>query len=126
VFATHVEEPAFGDEDGRFLATAVLCRLGDDDHWHAGAGITMPPRRGRYNSGPDGSGMLAILLDDITDRNVAFAEDYYEIRVDRTAVEHIVGQVPLTDATVRALHPEATLAELCAGVVAIGYPLAVQ
>jgi hypothetical protein len=126
VFATHVEEPAFGDEDGQFLATAVLWRLGDDDRWHAGAGITVPPPRGRYDSGPDGSGLLAILLDDIADRYVAFAEDYYEMRVDRSAVEHIVGQVPLTDDMVRALNPKATLAELQADVVAIGYPLAVQ
>ncbi len=124
VFAAQVEEPAFGDEDGRFLATAVLWRLGGDDRWHAGAGITVPPPRGLYDSGPDGSGMLASLLDDIADRYVAFAEDYYEMQVDRSTVGHIVAQIPLTDAMVRALNPEATLAGLHADVVAIGYPLA--
>lgn len=126
VFAAQVEEPAFGDEDGRFLATAVLWRLGGDDHWHAGAGITLPPPRGRYDRGPDGCGMLAILLDDIADRYVAFAEDYYEMQVDRSTVEHIVAHIPLTDAVVRALNPEATLADLHADVAAIGYPLAVR
>jgi hypothetical protein len=126
VFGAHVEEPAFGDEDGRFLATAVLWRLDGDDRWHAGAGIIVPPPRGPYDSGPDGSGMLAILLDNITDEYVAFAEDYYEIRVDRNTVEHVVAQVPLTDAMVRALNPEATLADLHADVAAIGYPLAAQ
>jgi hypothetical protein len=126
VFAAHVEEPAFGDEDGQFLATAVLWRLGDDDRWHAGAGITVPPPRGRYDNGPDGSGMLAILLDNIADRYVAFAEDYYEIQVDRTTVEHIVAQTPLTDAMVWALNPEATLATLRADIAATGYPLATR
>jgi hypothetical protein len=126
VFAAQVEEPAFGDEDGRFLATAVLWRLGGDDRWHAGASITVPPPRGPYDSGPDGSGMLAILLDDIADRYVVFAEDYYEMRVDRSTVEHIVAQIPLTDAVIRALNPEATLADLHADIAAIGYPLATQ
>jgi hypothetical protein len=126
VFAAQVEEPAFGDEDGRFLATAVLWRLGGDDRWHAGAGITVPPPRGRYDSGPDGSGMLAMLLDDIADRYVAFAEDYYEMQVDRSTVERIVAQIPLTDAMVRALNPEVTLADLHADLVATGYPLTAQ
>jgi hypothetical protein len=79
VFGVHVEEPAFCDDDGQFLATAVLWRLPSDDRWQAGAGITFPPPRGRYDSGPDGSVMLEILLDDIADRYVAFADDYYEI-----------------------------------------------
>jgi hypothetical protein len=52
----------------------------------------------------------------IADRYVAFAEDYYEIQVDRSTVEHIVAQVPLTDAMVRALNPEATLATLRADI----------
>jgi hypothetical protein len=126
VFAAQVEEPAFGDEDGRFLATAVLWRLGGDDRWQAGAGITVPPPRGLYDSGPDGSGMLAVLLDDIADRYVAFAEDYYEMQVDRSTVERIVAHIPLTEAMVRALNPEATLADLHLDLVAIGYPLAAQ
>lgn len=126
VFGAHVEEPAFCDEAGQFLATAVLWRLRGDDRWQAGEGIAFPPPRGRYDSGPDGSGMLDILLDDIADRYVAFAEDYYEIQVDRTAVLHLFRQVPLTDAMVRALNPETTLADLRADVTAIGYPLAPQ
>jgi len=126
VFGAHVEELAFCDEDGQFLATAVLWRLRSDDRWQAGAGITFPPPRGLYDSGPDGAGMLEILLDDIVDRYVAFAEDYYETQVDRNAVEHIVTRRPLTDPIVRALNPEATLADLRADIATIGYPLAAQ
>ena len=69
--------------------------------------------------------MLGILLDDIAGRCVAFAEDYYEIQVDRSAVEHVVAQNPLANAVVSALNPSATLADLHADLVAIGYPLAV-
>jgi hypothetical protein len=115
-----IEEPAFGDGFGGFLATAVLWRLAGDDRWHAGEGIEFPSSRGPYDV--DGSGRLDILLDDIVDRYVEFAEDYYEITIDRTAVEHIVTLRPLTDAVVQALNPEATVAELRDDLAAIGYP----
>lgn len=126
VFGPQVAEPAFGDEDGRFIATAVLWRLAGDDRWRAGDGITFPPSRGPYDSGPDGSGMLDILLDDIVDRYVEFAEDYYEIAADRTAVAHVVARLPLTDSVVRALNPQATLTDLHADLAVIGYPIAKQ
>ncbi|WP_433040701.1 hypothetical protein [Dactylosporangium sp. CS-033363] len=122
-FRAQVEEPAFGDEDGQFSATAVLWRRAGDDRWHAGEGIDFPPPRGPYDTDIDGSGMLAILLDDIVDRFAEFAADYYEIEIDRTAVEHIVAHRPLTEAVVRALNPDATLAELHADVGLIGYSI---
>ena len=124
VFGPQVGEPAFGDEDGRFIATAVLWRLADDEGWHAGDGITFPPPRGPYDNGPDGSSMLTILLDDIVDQYVEFAEDYYEIKADRTAVEHVIARLPLTDAVVRALNPQATLTDLHTDLTMIGYPIA--
>jgi hypothetical protein len=48
------------------------------------------------------------------------------MQVDRTAVLQLFRQIPLTDAVVRALNPEATLADVRADVAAIGYPLAKQ
>lgn len=125
VFRPQIEEPAFGDGEGHLLATAVLWRLSRDDRWHAGEGIMFPPLRGPYDdSGPDGSGLLEILLDDIVDRYVAFAEDYYEIEVNPTAVEHVIGHRPLTDVVVQTLNPEATVADLHDEIAAIGYPTA--
>ncbi|MFC7484524.1 hypothetical protein ACFQX7_37120 [Luedemannella flava] len=50
-FVAQVEEPAFGDEEGHFVATAVLWRLAGDDRWHAGQGIEFPPSRGPYDEG---------------------------------------------------------------------------
>ncbi|MGK5520737.1 hypothetical protein ACSNN9_15450 [Micromonospora sp. URMC 107] len=125
VFRPQLEEPAFGDEEGQFVATAVLWRLTGDDRWHAGEGIAFPAPRGPYDdTDPDGSGLLGILLDDIAERYVAFAGDYYDVELDPTAVERIVAQRPLTDPVVRALNPAVTVAGLREAVTAIGYPVA--
>ena len=122
VFAPQIAEPAFGDDEGRFIATAVLWRLAGDDRWHAGRSIDFPGPRGPYDqAGPDGTSMLEILAGDVADRYVRFAADYYEVDVDRAAVEHILGRRPLTDAVVHALNPETTVAELREDVLAIGY-----
>ncbi|CCH19091.1 hypothetical protein [Micromonospora lupini] len=125
VFRPLIDEPAFGDEEGRFVATAVLWRLSSDDRWHAGEGITFPPLRGPHgDNAPDGSDLLEIMLDDIADRYVEFAEDYYEIEVDRGVVEHVVAHRPLTDVVVQALNPEVTVGRLRRDIAAIGYPIA--
>ncbi|MFJ6153108.1 hypothetical protein [Micromonospora profundi] len=124
VFRPQIEEPAFGDEEGQFVATAVLWRLSGDDRWHAGEAITFPALRGPSDSNaPDGSDLLEILLDDIVDRYVTFAEDYYEIEVDPAVVEHVVAHRPLTDAVVQALNPKATVSGLHADIAAMGFPI---
>ncbi|MER7008565.1 hypothetical protein ABT297_36710 [Dactylosporangium sp. NPDC000555] len=46
IFGPQVEEPAFGDGEGHFLATAVLWRRTGDDRWHAGESIVFPPPPG--------------------------------------------------------------------------------
>ncbi|HTJ36721.1 MAG TPA: hypothetical protein VL738_26155 [Dactylosporangium sp.] len=89
-FRDAVEEPAFSDGEGHLLATAVIWREAGDDRWHAAEGIEFPAPRSERDTDPDGAGMLEILLDDIVDRYVAFAEDYFETEVDRAVVERIV------------------------------------
>jgi hypothetical protein len=106
----------------------VLWRRAADDRWHAGEGIEFPPPRGPHDHhiGPDGSGMLEILLEGIADRYAEFAADYYEADVDRAAVRHIVAHRPLTDAVVHALNPGSAVGLLRADVAAIGYPTAAR
>lgn len=124
-FRPQIEEPAFGAEEGQFLATAVLWRLSGDDRWYAGEGIIFPPPRGPHdNNAPDGSALLEILLDDIVERYVTFAEDYYETELDPTVVEYVVAHRPLTDVLVQALNPEMTVARLHEDIATIGYPIA--
>jgi hypothetical protein len=121
-FRPHVSEPAFCDE-GHLNATAVLWRRISDSRWYAGTGIAFPPSRGPYDTSPDGADRLNILCDDVVDRYVDFAGDYYEIEVDRAAVAHVVAMRPLTDAVVRALNPDTTLADVDSAVSRIGYPI---
>ncbi|GAA1815103.1 hypothetical protein GCM10009682_40200 [Luedemannella flava] len=123
-FVAQVEEPAFGDEEGHFVATAVLWRLAGDDRWHAGQGIEFPPSRGPYDEGPDGTYLLEILLDDIVDKYLRYVEEFYETSVDRNAAEHVVAGRPLTDAVIKVLNPNVDLARLREDVTAMGYPLA--
>lgn len=121
-FGPQIVEPAFCEENGQFLATAVLWRSSGDERWQTGEGIEFPASQGPYDTDPDGTTLLEILLDDVTDRYVAYAGDYYEVEVDRAAVDHVVAQRPLTEAVVLALNPEASVAELLEEVAAIGYP----
>jgi hypothetical protein len=120
-FRSQVEEPAFGDKHGQFLATAVLWRTAGDDQWRTGQTIVFPPTRGLYDTDPDGSGMLEILLDDIVDKYAEFAEDYHETEVDRAAVEHIIAHRPLTDAVVQALNPNLKATDLHDDLDTLGY-----
>lgn len=125
LFRPYVSESAFCDE-GRLNATAVLWRHLSDSRWHAGTGITFPPSRGSYDTSPDGADRLAILCDDIVDRYVDFARDYYDVDVDRVGVAHVVAMRPLTDDVVRALNPDADLADVDDAVTRIGYPISRQ
>ncbi|CAM5238099.1 hypothetical protein [Streptomyces aurantiogriseus] len=121
VFAAYVEEPAFTDEDGLPVVTACLWRRATDDGWSTGT-IDFPEHP---TDDPDGAGHLFRLL---TDRSAqalrAWAEDYYEVPVDLEAVRHVLASRPLTDAVVRALNPELTVADLAKDLEETGYPQA--
>jgi hypothetical protein len=121
-FRPHLSEPAFCDE-GTLNATAVLWRRVDDDRWNTGTGITFPPSRRPSDTSPDGADRLTILCDDIVDRYVDFASDYYEIEVDRAAVAHVVAMRPLTSAVVRALNPDIGPTDVDDAVSRVGCPI---
>ncbi|MEU4157946.1 hypothetical protein [Actinoplanes sp. NPDC026670] len=98
-FRELLDDDMFTDE-GRFIATAVLWRRHDDDHWHTSDGVEIP------DGAADGSDMLDVLLDGTAGRFVAYAEDNYGHPVDRTAVEHVVAGGRVTADIVAALNPD--------------------
>jgi hypothetical protein len=52
----------------------------------------------------------------------AWAEDYFETSVARSAVDHIFGHRPLTEKIVKRLNPELSLDDLAEDVSEIAYP----
>ncbi|MEU7866358.1 hypothetical protein [Dactylosporangium sp. NPDC049140] len=116
VFTGFVHEPAFGFHDGGLRATFCLWRETADDRWRAGA-VDFPP-----GADPDGSGHLCELLVDRTPEAYRrYAEDYFEVDADLSAIRRVYAHEPLTAGLVRALNPELTVADLEADVAEIGY-----
>ncbi|SFY48806.1 hypothetical protein STEPF1_02032 [Streptomyces sp. F-1] len=121
VFRAHVEEPAFSDEDGMPVVTACIWREAGDDRWQAGT-IDFPEET---TGDPDGAAFLfGLLADRSPEAFQRWAEDYHEVPVDLEAVRHVLSSRPLTEAVVRALNPEASLAALAQDIAEIGYPVA--
>ncbi|MBG0564470.1 hypothetical protein [Actinoplanes aureus] len=118
--------PAIDVLRSRCQALAVLERIIDRGEpsyvytttWGDGEAL----RRGPYDGDPDGTAMLEILLDDIVEQDLEFADDYYEMETNRASVEDIVRHRPLTDAVVQALNPGITVADLRDDLAVIGYP----
>jgi hypothetical protein len=68
---------------------------------------------------------LLRLLDGDPEGYRAWAEDYFETAVMRSAVDHIFGHCPLTEEIVKALNPELSLADLAEDASEIAYPTSV-
>ena len=120
-FRSQVTEPAFSRPDGTLQATFVLWRRTGDERWHTGADIDFSPADDDEVD-PDGSWLLAVLLDDIAEKYREHAEEVYEVDLPQSAVGHIAAFLPLTDAVIRALNPEAEPAHIRAAADNLGYP----
>ncbi|GAA3255176.1 hypothetical protein ACFO1B_47910 [Dactylosporangium siamense] len=121
-FSSQVTEPAFSHPDGTLYASFVLWRRTEDDRWHAGDNIDFRPASD-VEVDPDGSWLLDILFDDITEKYHQHAEEVYQVDVPRPAIDHVVALRPLTDAVIRALNPEASPAHVRAEAENLRYPL---
>ncbi|MBB5776083.1 hypothetical protein [Nonomuraea jabiensis] len=118
VFRHCVVEPAFCDEDGMPVVTACLWREAGDEGWRVGE-IDYP----EGESDPDGSAHLFALLTDPTPKAFQrFAEDYYQVRVDLDAVQHVYALRPLTQAVVTALNVDVALKDLAEDLATALYP----
>jgi hypothetical protein len=113
-FAACLSEPAFAVGDTTFC---IWRRYGDTS-WNRGQ-IEFPDG----HRDPDGSEDLMSPLDGQLETYRAWAEEYYEREVDPMAVAHVYGHRPLTSELVLALNPEASISDLLADVLEIGYPV---
>ncbi|MFE7561431.1 hypothetical protein [Kitasatospora sp. NPDC057500] len=115
-FRPHVQEPAFGEEDGAPLATVCFWREAGDTAWRA------------PSAAPTGGVELFDLLgaEDLAEAYRAWAEEYYELEdgLDTAAIAHVLALRPLTGAVVSALNPDVEPADLADDMAEIGYPAA--
>ncbi|WP_430784042.1 hypothetical protein [Actinoplanes sp. G11-F43] len=124
-FRAEVDEPAFNRPGGGLDATFVLWRRTGDDRWHAGEGIDFSPADDDEVN-PDGSWLLNVLLDDITEKYAECAEEVFEVTLPPAAIRHIVEHRPWDDAVVDMLNPKADHHRVRATATEIGYPPATR
>lgn len=108
-----VTEPAFSPEN----VTVCIWRAVADSHWNQ-AGVKLPKGKD-----PDGSTYLLTHLDGDPETYCEFAEEYYEVEVDREAVVAIYEHQPLTKSLVADLNEEADWKDVKTDAKEIGYPL---
>ncbi|MCZ7431681.1 hypothetical protein [Streptomyces sp. WMMC1477] len=108
-------EPEF-QLDGFFDATVCAWREAGGAAWQCG-----PVEFADDES--DGAGFLfELLADGSPEAYVRFAEDYFEQRVDREAVESVLAATPLSPGTLAALSPTADFAATAQHARTLGYP----
>jgi hypothetical protein len=107
-----LREPAFDTTHSTFC----IWRLTTQDRWQRGS-VRLPA-----GDDPDGSRDLLSILDGDPHRYRAFASDYYERDLVVEAVRAIYRHEPLTEALVRTLNPQVTLADVGADAEEIAYP----
>jgi len=110
-FASALVEPAFSMSD----VTFCIWRLNGEKAWSTGQ-IKFP-----RSADPDGSCYLLRLLDGKPKTYQGFADDYYETEVPIESVQYIYRHLPLTNAIVESLNPDATLKMISKDLKEIGY-----
>jgi hypothetical protein len=74
---------------------------------------------------PDGSWrLLELLVDGSAEGYQRFAEDYYEVDVNISAVRQVMTLQPLTQGLITSLNDAVRMADLAKDVADIGYPVA--
>src|SRR5690606_30733136 len=92
--------------------TFCLWRLNGDSAWSCSA----------PSQCADGSESLLSILDGQPQRYLSWAMDYFEVELELAPIERVYRHEPLTEALVRQLNPEQSLAELADDLTEIGYP----
>ncbi|WP_406503072.1 hypothetical protein [Streptomyces sp. NBC_01602] len=121
VFRSYVEEPAFADHNGLPRATVCLWREHSDSQWKCG-NVDVPDEE--MDDADGAEWLFDVLVGGSAEAYQTFAEDYYEVTLDLSAVQDIWDLKPLTQQGVSALNPKATLSGLAEDIAQIGYPTA--
>jgi hypothetical protein len=123
VFASGLNEPAFGMENTTFC----IWRQYSDNCWQVGD-IKFPKTKLDFKGDPidpDGSGYLLSPYDGKPETYLEWASWYFsraEGGLTLDHVRHVYAQKPLTTKLVKEINPELTLADLKADIAEIGYP----
>ena len=121
-FAACLQEPAFNID----MATFCIWRRPGDAAWQIGPVAFPTDAHDPDGPDPDGSEQMLSPLDGRAETYRAWAEEYYERKVDAIAVEQIFEHRPLTPELVAKLNPKASLAGLVDDIREIGYPVATE
>jgi hypothetical protein len=117
-FRAFVEDPAFCEEDGTPRATACFWRRASDAAWTTGHAAI--PAEGGEDA--DGAGRLFAVLTGTAEAYQKFAEEYFEVTADLTAIQDVFDLRPLTPGLISALNPLLELRDLAEDIDQIGYP----
>lgn len=112
-FQDFLADPAFSAQQTTFC----IWRLHGDDAWRHGA-INFPE-----GPDPDGAASLLKFLDGDPETYSSWGEEYFGVRLNPKAVDHVYRYEPLTPFVVRSLNTEVELDEVRGEIEAIGYPL---
>jgi hypothetical protein len=96
-FRAFVEDPACCEEDGSPRVTACFWRRASDAAWSTGH--VAFPAEGLEDA--DGAGRLFAVLTGTAEAYQKFAEEYYEVTVDLTAIQDVFDLRPRRDGRVR-------------------------
>src|SRR5262245_37610305 len=110
-FSSFLKEPAFSIAD----VTFCIWKRYLDAGWQCGV------REFPEGDDPDGSEQMWKILDGDPATYQEFARDYYEVEIPLDAIEHLYGNLPLTEMIVRSLNAGLSYADVEADITEIAY-----
>ena len=112
-FSEAKSEPAFSMDSISFC----IWRLYSDNSWSHGP-VTFPDA-----TDPDGSQFLLECLDRSPNSYKKYAEEYFEIDVPITIIEHVYNHLPITNEIVSTLNSDISLSDIKEDLIEVGYPI---
>lgn len=113
------ELSSFQNEAAYSIDRTTFCiwRRHQDANWQRGS-VEFPP-----GEDPDGSANLLRFLDGRPQTYKRWADEYFGMSLNVSAIERIYRNVPLSPGLAAALNPEMNYREVCDEIAEIGYPI---